>query len=139
MRFEPYKYYNAIQLWTLYSCVYSLSLCSVPCESDAFLACDSEWTYCLQQRVTRRAECVSSCLSRNGNCAEDSICITTVSENQRPTLQCLERDGECHLTSLTPPLTPPFPTIKNLHCILHSMTNRVSCFQSYLQNALLVW
>ena len=67
----------------------------MPCGQDAFLACDSEWTYCLQQNKTRRATCVADCFSRNGNCPEDEICVTAMSEgDESPRLQCVDTEGE---------------------------------------------
>ena len=75
----------------------SVSMYAVPCGRDAFLACDSEWTYCLQQNKTRRASCVASCFVQNGNCDSDSICITKVPENDgTPRLQCVKSDGRSH-------------------------------------------
>ena len=58
------------------------------------MACDSEWTYCLEQNKTKRATCVGSCLSNNGGCNDDSVCITTFSRD-RFDLQCVDYDGEC--------------------------------------------
>ena len=61
----------------------------VPSRSNAFLACDSEFTHCLQQSVSRRASCVGSCLPRNGNCPSSELCITNITTGS-PRLQCLK-------------------------------------------------
>ena len=66
---------------------------TVPCGHDAFLACDSEWTYCLQQNKTRDANCVGSCLSSNGNCGNDEVCIT----DENLGLECLDKGGKYYV------------------------------------------
>lgn len=61
------------------------------------MACDSEWTYCLEQNKTKRADCVGSCLSYNGYCDDDSVCVTAIDEDT-PKLKCLDSQGKCKET-----------------------------------------
>ena len=70
----------------------------MPCQLEDHLACDSEWTYCLKQK-TKRATCIGSCLSYNGGCSDNRLCITAINENG-PRRQCLDYDGECNICTV---------------------------------------
>ena len=109
----------------------------VLCGDDALLACDSEWTYCLQQNKTRQAECVPSCLLQNGNCEEERICITN--PGLRPALECVDRDGTwevvpfvclltCLILSLPVCLSPSLSLLFSLSPCLFSL--RLSLYLS---------
>ncbi len=70
-----------------------LSLPIVTCGSDAYIACDSEYLYCIQNNKTRRASCVSSCFGVNGYCEDDQVCTTTITEEGSTSLQCQDLNG----------------------------------------------